>query len=104
MTAMLHGHFQHAQFVGDVPGAPLAKVVYKRDGGWIYVLAGPGAAALSVVTVAHGARATVATLAPATQTRAAFVSLSAPVDEVLLLDGARQLAHANVVFAKNPPR
>lgn len=104
MNAMLHSHFQHTQFVNDAPGAPPAKVIFGRTGGWIYVLAGPGDAPLSVVTVAGGARTTVATLAPAKQTRAAFVPISTRIDEVDLLDGTRRLAHANVVFAQPAPR
>lgn len=104
MTAMLHSHFQHTQFVADAPGAPAAKVIFGRTGGWIYVLAAPGIAPLSVVTLAGGARTTVATLAPATQTRAVFIPLQGRIDAVLLLDGTRQLAHANVVFAKAEPR
>src|SRR6185312_3603131 len=98
MTAMLHGHFQHAQFVADAPGAPPAKLIYARAGEWIYVLAAPGETELSVVTTAGGKETTVATLAPSAQTRAAFVPLSARIDEVLLLQGSRRLAHANVVL------
>lgn len=104
MTAMLHSHFQHTQFVADTAGAPAAKVIFGRTGGWIYVLAAPGPAPLSVVTVAGGVKTTAATLAPDTRTRAAFVALQGGIDEVLLVDGTHQLAHANVVFAKAAPR
>ncbi|HEY1976999.1 MAG TPA: zf-HC2 domain-containing protein [Candidatus Baltobacteraceae bacterium] len=100
MTALLNGHFQHAPFVADAPDAPAAKVIYARTGEWIYVLAAPGTGALSIVTSADGKRATVATLPPAMQTRAAFVPLSARIDEVVLSSGTRQLAHARVAFAK----
>ncbi len=33
--AMLHSHFNHAQFVGN---GPLAKVIYARDRSWYYVV------------------------------------------------------------------
>jgi hypothetical protein len=100
MTAMLHGHFLHADFVPDIAGAPEAKVIYARTGGWLYVLTAPGSERLSIVTVTRGSRSAVASVAPAAQTRAAFVPLSGPIDEVLLLEGERQVAHANVVVAK----
>jgi len=104
MTAMLDSHFQHAQFVADAAGAPPAKVIYGRDGRWLYVLAAPGTTALSVVTVTSSAKKTVATLEPAAKTRATFVTLAARPGQVLLVEGTRQLAHANLVFAKGGSR
>lgn len=100
MSAMLDSHFQHAQFVADTPGAPSAKVIFGRTGGWLYVLVSPGDAPLSVVTVGESSKTTVATLPPGRQTRAVFVTLSARIDEVRLLDGTRQVAHAKVAFAE----
>jgi len=38
MTAMLHGHFVHAQFKNIRPDAPLAKVVFARETTWLYVI------------------------------------------------------------------
>lgn len=99
MTAMLNGHFQHTQFVSDEPNAPRAKVIYGRSGGWIYVLAGAGNAALSVVTVQNETKATVATLAPSAQTRSVYVALPSRIDRVLLVENGRPVAHANVAFA-----
>jgi hypothetical protein len=72
-------------------------VIYGRTGGWIYVLAAPGSAPLSVVAVKDGVKTTVATLAAGTHTRAAYVALSGAVDAVLLMEGTRQLAHARVL-------
>ena len=34
-VAMLHSHFNHAQFTGN---GPLAKVLYARDGSWYYIV------------------------------------------------------------------
>ena len=104
MTAMLNSHFQHSQFVSDEPGAPAAKVIFGRSGGWIYVLAGAGNAQLSIVTVANASMVTVATLAPSTQTRSVFVPLNTRIDRVLLTENGRQIAHANVAFANPAPR
>lgn len=40
LLAMVHSHFGHAQFSPVQPGtpAPDAKVVFARDGSWVYVL------------------------------------------------------------------
>ena len=36
--AMIQSHFTHVQFMPVTPGAPNAKVIYARNGTWIYVI------------------------------------------------------------------
>lgn len=36
--AMIESHFTHAQFTPLKPGAPSAKVIYARNGAWLYVI------------------------------------------------------------------
>ena len=98
-AAMLAGHFLHAPFAPRDPSAPPAKVVYARDGAWMYVIAGPGARPLDVAVVsADGRRSVVATLAASDTTRSAFIRTGAPPKEVQLLDGGAPVATAQTVY------
>jgi anti-sigma factor RsiW len=102
-TAMLGGHFLHAQFVPRSAGAPKAKVIYARSGGWLYVIAAAGSA-LDVAVVERGMRRIVARLPAGRQTRSVFIARSARADAVVLLDRGREIARANVGYVKAEPR
>lgn len=97
-TAMLAGHFNHAALRALGPDAPSAKVVYPREGGWLYVLAGPGKTALDVAVVAGTARQTVASLAPGDRTRTVFVRYPGRVNDVELLENGLPVASARLVY------
>jgi hypothetical protein len=38
LATLATAHFLHESFRADTPGAPVAKVIYARDGGWLYVI------------------------------------------------------------------
>jgi hypothetical protein len=38
LATLATAHFLHESFRADAPGAPAAKVIYARDGGWLYVI------------------------------------------------------------------
>jgi Putative zinc-finger len=99
MSAMLAGHFLHAPLVPLAANAPAGKVIYAREGGWIYVIVAAGSAPLDVVTVSGGARTRVASLAASAQTRAAFVRTPAAIQSVELLQAGTPIAQARIVFA-----
>ena len=97
-TAMLAGHFNHAALRALRPDAPSAKVVYPREGGWLYVLLAPGKTALDVAVVTGSARQTVASLAPSDRTRTVFVRYPGRVNDVELLEDGVPVARARVVY------
>lgn len=98
ISAMLSGHFAHAAFVARVAGAPAAKVIYAREGGWIYVLAAPGTSALSIAVTRAARQQQVGTLPIASEVRARFISVPGRVDSVELLDRGVTIATARVVY------
>ena len=75
-TAMLHSHFLHVQ-IGS-----LAKVIYARDGRWIYVLAAPGDEPLTVIVSGCGRAGTTAWLKPSGSTRSVFLPMSCRAESV----------------------
>ncbi len=103
MNAMLAGHFLHAPAASLVPGAPQAKVIYPREGGWLYVLVGPAGQPVDVVAVIGSEHRTVASIPPGTQTRSAFVPIAAQVSTVQLLEDGTPVASARIVYASPEP-
>jgi hypothetical protein len=99
VDAMLVGHFSHAPLLPLQSGAPPAKVIYAREGGWIYVLAGAGTRSLDVATVTAGRTVVVAALAPSGASRAAFVKIAGRVDVVELLENGKPISAAHVAYA-----
>ena len=99
VDALLAGHFSHAPLLPLQAGAPPAKVIYAREGGWIYVLAGAGRSSLDVATVTAGRTAVVAALAPSGTTRAAFVNIAGRVDTVELLQNGKPVSAAHLAYA-----
>ena len=94
-SAMLAGHFSHAPFVALAAGAPKAKAIYPLEGGWLYIIAAPGAA-LDIAVIGPGERRTIATLPPSTATRTLFVRYPGPINSVALLDGTTPVAIAHL--------
>jgi anti-sigma factor RsiW len=103
MNAMLAGHFLHAPVTAFVAGAPQAKVIYPREGGWLYVLVGPANQSLDVVAIAGNQRTTIASIAPGTQTRAAFVQFAQRVTAVQLLENGTPVGAARIVYPTPAP-
>ena len=98
VAAMLAGHFTHVPFVARVPGAPAAKVIYAREGGWIYVIAGAGTDALEIAVLRGGRSTTVGGLAPSDGVRSRFIALPGRVDAVVLLERGAAIASARTIY------
>jgi len=103
MNAMLAGHFLHTPIAALAPDAPNAKVIYPREGGWVYVLVGPSNQPLDVVAIAGKQRMTIASLAPGTETRAAFVPIAPRVTTIQLLANGAPIGAAQIVYAAPAP-
>jgi anti-sigma factor RsiW len=100
IDAMLVGHFVHAPLLPLQAGAPSAKVIYAREGGWIYVLAAAGPDSLDVATVTGDRVSVVGELGSSGATRAAFVKISGRVDSVELLENGKPISAAHLVYAR----
>ncbi len=103
MNAMLAGHFLHTPVAALKPDAPKAKVIYPREGGWLYVLVGPSSLSIDLVAIAGDRRLTVASIAPGTDTRATFVQIAQQVTAVQLLENGTPIGAARIVYAAAPP-
>ncbi len=99
MNAMLAGHFLHTPAVALFPGVPKAKVIYPREGGWLYVLVGASSQPIDVVAIAGNKRTTIASIPPGPATRSAFVQIAQRVSSVQLLEGGTLVASARIVYA-----
>jgi hypothetical protein len=105
MVAMLAGHFLHAPLLPLAAGAPAGKVIYAREGGWLYVIVAPGSTPLDIDIVSNGVRTRASSLAASSQTRASFIRTSAAVQSVELFQGSTPIAQARIVYVpKELPR
>jgi anti-sigma-K factor RskA len=94
LSSLVHSHFLHAAFTPLAPGAPAAKVIYARDGSWMYVIVdgnhaydvvgNPGAVSLG--TLRGDANSTL------------YLARPPRVKTIELRDGTRAIARANVIF------
>ncbi len=91
--AMIHSHFNHAQFSGL--NAPPAKVIYARDRSWYYVIV-EGAHRYGVVGVGNGGSVEIGTTQPKGETSELFVRNGRPFDRVELRDGERTIEAASI--------
>ena len=98
ISAMLSGHFAHVAFAARAPGAPAAKAIYAREGGWIYVIAAPGTDALAIAVSRHGRQRPAGTLPGSGDVRSSFIILPGRVDAIALLDGGVTIATAHLVY------
>ncbi len=99
LAAMLTSHFAHVPFERRAPHAPAGKAIYARGGGWLYVIVAPGRTALGVAIVVDGRRRTVASIAPGSRTRSAFIARAGRVERVDLLERGAPVASARLVYA-----
>ena len=87
LLAMIHSHFNHAQFVpAGSPRAPSAKVVYAHDRSWLFVLA-DGSERYAVYAINGTASTRLGDLQPEGSTSSLYVAHVPAADAVELRDG-----------------
>ena len=90
--AMLHSHFNHAQFTGS---GPLAKVLYPRDRTWYYVIV-EGAHAYTVVGINGSAATELGRTDARGETSDAFFTNVRPFDHIELREGSSLIETAQI--------
>ena len=93
MIALLHSHFNHAQFVGT--NAPSAKVMYARDKSWIYVVV-EGSEHYDVYAVKGATATKIGAISPQGTTSNLYVQNPGALDGVELRDGSTVIERAQV--------
>lgn len=97
LAAIVGSHFLHAQFQSAMPQAPAAKVLYARDGSWIYVIVNaPASYALSGIRDGH-ATDLASTSATGTESTA-FVRTAQRYSVLELRVGGALVARAPLVY------
>jgi hypothetical protein len=90
--ALIHSHFNHAQFAGS---GPAAKVLYARDRSWLYVIV-EGAHRYNVYAGGEGTMRKIGMVEPHGSTSELFARPPAGEQRVELRDGAAALEAAQV--------
>jgi anti-sigma factor RsiW len=97
-TTMVNSHFLHVPMQRSNPAAPNAKVLYARDGAWVYVLADKPVNGLHVVLLRNGVQRDAGTLAVAGGAASLFVPDAGRPDEVMLTDAAGPKSAATLAY------
>lgn len=88
--AMLHSHFNHAQFQGN---GPLAKVLYARDGSWYYVVV-EGSHAYTIDGISSSGTTVLGTTKPGNGTSEFFAPHTQRFDIIELTQGSTVVERA----------
>ncbi|MBV8638284.1 MAG: zf-HC2 domain-containing protein [Candidatus Eremiobacteraeota bacterium] len=91
-VAMLHSHFNHAQFTG---AGPLAKVIYARDRSWYYVIV-EGSHAYSVEGVGTSGTIDLGSVTTRDGTSELFVPHARRFERIELRDGPNVVETAQI--------
>ena len=94
LVAMIHSHFNHAQFaaVGST-NAPAAKVIFARDRSWLFVVA-DGSQRFAVYAINGSAATRLGDLQPQGSTSSLYVAHAPTADAVELREGTRIVERA----------
>lgn len=92
IASLVHSHFVHAQFQPLVPDAPKAKVLFARDGSWLYVVIAAPAADLQVGTVANAQTRVLGAPAGINGASEFYTRTPVRIDNLVLLRNGRIIA------------
>ncbi len=96
LTHVVHGHFLHVTMTSAPQDAVSAKVLYARDGGWIYVLADRPPSGVRVVATVNGVERDLGPLVSDGAVASLFAGVRASA--VNLREGGRTIASAELRY------
>jgi hypothetical protein len=99
---LVHSHFLHAPFTKLQPSAPDAKVLFARDGAWLYILVDRAAPGMRAVLRRHGADRDAGELHVDGSASSLFVSGAGRPDAVVLRDASGPQASAALAYPRSP--
>jgi anti-sigma factor RsiW len=94
-------HFLHASFQPALSGAPTAKVLYARDGSWLYVVVDASVGDYRVVARSHDHAVDLGALRPGAATSTLFVRNAPSPQTVELVRGGQVIETATLARLSN---
>ncbi len=91
-------HFRHASFIGREAGAPVAKVLYARDGAWIYVVVDARDCACRVVAHSENGTHDLGPLHEHGATKTLFNDGAGRPVTLELMRGGQRVADATLIY------
>jgi RNA polymerase sigma-70 factor, ECF subfamily len=96
LLAMVGSHFEHAQFAPvAAASAPNAKLIYARDGSWLYIVA-DGAAFYDVYAIGTNGAVRLGSLTPHGETSSLFADRDTGANVIELREGSRVIERAEL--------
>jgi hypothetical protein len=97
LATLVHSHFNHVSTTPLVSGSPAAKILYARDGAWIYVIADRPGGAVRVLGYGAGAAVDLGTMADG-KTATLLVRPRARIHRIVLERGNVPVAEATLAY------
>lgn len=95
VVAMVSGHFAHAQFQAATPDSPKAKLIYARNGDWVFAVA-QTSRPLSLHAVTREGEVALGTLRVEGSAAELFVPRPPPASVFALYDGNREIGRVTL--------
>lgn len=99
LSALVNSHFNHVAFTRVAPDGPAAKLLYARNGGWLYVIVAQPRTDLGVFVRGPNGLRSAGTIRANDVESALFVARPGAVSEVLLTRGGSTVARAAPVIS-----
>jgi putative zinc finger protein len=97
LATLVHSHFNHVSTTPLVSGSPAAKILYARDGAWIYVIADRPGGAVRVLGYGAGAAVDLGTMADG-KTATLLVRPRTRIHRIVLERGNVPVAEATLAY------
>ena len=98
LATIVHSHFDHVSMTPDPANPVAAKVLYARDGSWIYVIADQPGGTVRVLATSAAGTADIGALVPSGQTATLFVHPAARIRTVVLERSGARVAYATLKY------
>jgi hypothetical protein len=99
LSALVNSHFNHVAFTRQAADAPAAKLLYARNGQWLYVIVVQPRSDLGVLVRGPNGLRAAGTIPGNRAESALFIAQPGAVSEVLLTRGGSTVAQARPVIA-----
>jgi hypothetical protein len=98
LVTMVHGHFNHVSMTPESAGPVAAKILYARDGSWIYVIADRPGGALHAIAQTAGGSVDLGVLSSVGETATLLAHPRERVRSVRLQRSGASVASARLVY------
>jgi hypothetical protein len=99
LVTMVHSHFNHVSMIAESANPIAAKILYARDGSWIYVIADKPAGTLHAFANTAGGTVDLGALSDTDETATLFLRPRQRIESIVLRRGDAIVASAKLTYS-----